>query len=240
MSQDPEAPWQPEQPAGPAGVRASHADRERVVARLQTAVGEGRLDLDEFSQRVDAAYAATTTDELDALLYDLPAPASEAPAVGEVVGERVTGSVAGVFGDIRLTATTGVPDRASTVFGDVRIDLRGLRTAAAEVHLELGTVFGDVEVIVSEGVAAEIQGWTVFGDRRTELAAVPRLAGTPRIVVRGWTVFGDLRLRSLAPGESPSRWRAVLDRLAARRPPAPPPPPPLPPLPPTPPWPPRP
>jgi hypothetical protein len=126
-----------------------------------------------------------------------------------------------VFGDVELTATTSVPEKVSTVFGDVRIDLRGLRTSADTVHLQLGTVFGDVEVIVSEGVAAEIEGWTVFGDRRTELAPVPRLAGTPRVVVRGWTVFGDLKVRSLAPGESPSRWRAVLDRLALRLPPPP-------------------
>jgi hypothetical protein len=149
------------------------------------------------------------------------------PAVGEIVGERPSRSVASVFGDVKLSATTAVPERASTVFGDVRIDLRGLRTSADTVQLHLSTVFGDVEVIVSEGVAAEIEGWTVFGDRRTQLAAVPRLPGTPYVVVRGWTVFGDLRLRSLAPGQSPSRWRAVLDRLAERRPPSPPPPSPI-------------
>ena len=44
----------------------------------------------------------------------------------------------------------------------------------------------------------------------------PRLAGTPRIVVHARSVFGDLRLRSLAPGESASRWRAMVERLAAR------------------------
>ncbi|OMQ15698.1 hypothetical protein A7K94_0207710 [Modestobacter sp. VKM Ac-2676] len=204
-------------------VRASDADREAVVTRLQTAVGEGRLDLDEFTQRVDAAYAAMTTAELEGLLADLPGPASAVPAVGEIVGERTTGSIASVFGDIKLAPVVGVPQRASTVFGDVRIDLRGLRTAEDVLELQLGTVFGDVDVIVSEGVAAEIEGWTVFGDRKTQLAPVPRLAGTPRVVVRGWTVFGDLKLRSLAPGESPSRWRAVMDRLAARRePPLPP------------------
>jgi hypothetical protein len=212
-----------QQPAGEPDpvpvVRASDAEREAAVTRLQTAVGEGRIDLDEFGQRAAAAYAAATTAELDGLLADLPAPATAVPAVGEVVGERTSGSVASVFGDVKIAATTTVPERASTVFGDVRIDLRGLRTSAQTVHLQLNTVFGDVEVIVSEGVAAEIEGWTVFGDRRIELAAVPRLPGTPHVVVRGWTVFGDLKLRSLAPGESPSRWRAVLDRLADRRPP---------------------
>jgi hypothetical protein len=203
-------------------VRAGDADREAAVTRLQTAVGEGRIDLDEFGQRAAAAYAATTTAELDALLADLPAPASAAPTVGEVVGEQLPDAISTVFGDVKLTATTSVPARATTVFGDIRIDLRGLRTSAGTVHLDLGTVFGDVDVIVSEGVAAVIEGWTVFGDRKTQLAPVPRLAGTPRVVVRSRTVFGDLRLRSLAPGESPSRWRAVLDRLADRRlPPAP-------------------
>jgi hypothetical protein len=207
----------PEQPDRPV-VRASDADREAAVTRLQTAVGEGRIDLDEFSQRVDAAYAATTTAELDGLLADLPGDRVE--IVGQVVVDP--GPVTSVFGDIKLTATTGVPAKAATFFGDVRIDLRGLRTAEDTVYLQLGTFFGDVEVIVSEGVAAQLEGWTCFGSRKTDLAAVPRLPGTPRVVVRGWTFFGDLKLRSLAPGESASRWRAVMDRLAQRRMPPPP------------------
>jgi hypothetical protein len=196
--------------AGPV-VRASDAEREAVVTRLQTAVGEGRIDLDEFGERVGIAYTAATTAELDALLVDLPGDRVE--IVGEVAHP---GPLTSVFGDVRLTATVGVPERATTVFGDVRIDLRGLRTSADTVNLQLGTVFGDVDVIVSEGVAAQIDGWTVFGDRRTDLAAVPRLAGTPRVVVRAWSVFGDLKLRSLAPGQSPSRWRSVMERLAQR------------------------
>jgi hypothetical protein len=210
--------------AATAAVRASDAEREATVTRLQTAVGEGRLDLDEFGQRASAAYAAATTAELAELLADLPAPVSAVPAVGEIVGERRIGPVFSVFGDVRLAATTTVPEQVGTLFGDVRIDLRGLRTAEDTVELRLNTVFGDVEVIVSEGVAAEIGGWTLLGDRRTELAPVPRLPGTPHVVVRGWSIFGDRRLRSLAPGESPSRWRVLLDRLADRRPPLLPPP----------------
>lgn len=212
-----------QQPAGPGpqpGVRASDVEREATVTRLQTAVGEGRIDLDEFGQRTSAAYEAATTAEVDVLVADLPAPG--APPGPEMVGAATPDALTSVFGDVKLTVTTAVPERVSTVFGDVKIDLRGLRTSADTVHLQLTTLFGDVEVIVSEGVTAEISGFTVFGDRRTELAAVPRLAGTPHVVVRGWTLFGDLRLRSLAPGESASRWRGVLDRLAARRPPLPP------------------
>lgn len=199
----------------PAGgspiVRASDADRNAVVARLQVAVGEGRIDLDEFSERAAAAHAATTTAALAELLADLPTEGVE------IVGARAPEQLSNVFGDIRFSGGAAVPSRMRTVFGNVRLDLRNLRTGAERLELVLGSVFGNVEVIVAEGVDAELLGRTVFGSRTTQLAPVPRLPGTPRIVVRARTVFGDLKLRSLAPGESPSRWRAVMDRLAQHR-----------------------
>jgi hypothetical protein len=58
------------------GSRASDADRERVVSLLREQVGEGRLTLEEFSERSGAAYAARTVGELDVLTRDLPVPAS--------------------------------------------------------------------------------------------------------------------------------------------------------------------
>ncbi|MBN1091643.1 DUF1707 and DUF2154 domain-containing protein [Blastococcus sp. TML/M2B] len=211
MSDDAALPAVPEpDPAAAPGVRASDGDREALVARLQQALAEGRLDLDEFGQRAGAAWAAVTTAELAALVADLPA---EPPV--EIVGSRAPEVQTSVFGDIKLSGPS-VPLRASTVFGDVRVDLRGLRTDAERLELHLSTVFGDVEVIVAEGVDAQLHGRTVLGDRKIDLAAVPRVAGTPRVVVHGRTVFGDLKLRSLAPGESASRWRQVMERLARR------------------------
>jgi len=205
-------------PDRPPAVRAADAERDATVARLQAALGEGRLNLDEFGQRASAAYAAVTIAELEALVADLP---TEPPV--EIVGGRTAETVTSVFGDIKL-AGGSPPQRATTVFGDVRVDLRYVRTDADRIELFVGTVFGDVDVIVAEGVDAELHGWTVFGDRKVDLEPVPRLAGTPRVVVHGRTVFGDLRLRSLAPGESPSRWTALMERLAQRRqmPPGPP------------------
>src|SRR4051795_9612457 len=117
MTQDPVSGHRPQPDRDAPAVRASDAEREATVTRLQTAVGEGRIDLDEFGQRVEAAYAAATTADLDRLLADLPAPASAVPAVGEIVGDRTSGTVGSVFGDVRITVTTAVPDRATTVFG---------------------------------------------------------------------------------------------------------------------------
>ena len=183
------------------------------MTRLQRAVGEGRIDLSEFGERVEAAYAAGTLADLAALVADLP---PDGPPPVEIVGTRTPEELSNVFGDIRLAGVAEAPRRLSTVFGDVRLDLRGLRTDRDRVEVHLQTWFGDVDVVVPEGVDAELHGRTVFGDRRTDLAPVPRLAGTPRIVVHARSVFGDLRLRSLAPGESASRWRAMVERLAAR------------------------
>lgn len=53
-------------------IRASDADREAVVATLREAYTAGRLTLDEFDERVTAAYAGRTWGELRTLTEDLP------------------------------------------------------------------------------------------------------------------------------------------------------------------------
>ena len=53
-------------------LRASDADRERVVTALERHVAAGRLTLDEFAQRVTGVLAAVTHGELAAFTRDLP------------------------------------------------------------------------------------------------------------------------------------------------------------------------
>jgi hypothetical protein len=54
-------------------IRASDDDRERIVALLQRHTAAGRLDLDEFAERVEAACGARTLGELAVVTRDLPA-----------------------------------------------------------------------------------------------------------------------------------------------------------------------
>ena len=56
----------------PAALRASDEDRERLVDELNEHAVAGRLDTDELEDRLQSAYAARTTAELDALRRDLP------------------------------------------------------------------------------------------------------------------------------------------------------------------------
>jgi hypothetical protein len=53
-------------------IRASDADRERVVEILRQNNIEGRLTSDEFEERMTAAYAAKTMGALAELTTDLP------------------------------------------------------------------------------------------------------------------------------------------------------------------------
>jgi hypothetical protein len=59
-------------------IRASDEDREQLIADLNEHMAAGRLDADELDERVQAAYAAKTRAELDALRRDLPATRREA------------------------------------------------------------------------------------------------------------------------------------------------------------------
>lgn len=53
-------------------MRAGDADRAAVAERLRSALDEGRLDLHEYDERLQGAYAAKTYGELNRLLVDLP------------------------------------------------------------------------------------------------------------------------------------------------------------------------
>jgi Domain of unknown function (DUF1707) len=57
--------------AAAAGLRASRADRERVIDLLKTAFAQGRLDKGEFDARIGQALASRTYGELAAVTADI-------------------------------------------------------------------------------------------------------------------------------------------------------------------------
>ena len=54
------------------GIRASDADRDKIVTALRENLAEGRLTTEEFDERLDKALAAKTQGELEGLMADLP------------------------------------------------------------------------------------------------------------------------------------------------------------------------
>jgi hypothetical protein len=66
------AEWVPAPRPDVGKLRAGHADRERAIDVLKAAFAEGRLDQDEYVERVGQVHASRTYGELAVLTSDLP------------------------------------------------------------------------------------------------------------------------------------------------------------------------
>ncbi len=194
------------------GIRASDRERDAAVEVLSTAVAEGRLSLEEFSARVDVAHAATQRAELARLTADLPSADVAGPSVAAHV-EVVPTNELSIFGDLSRSGAWVVPTDGSwrTWFGDVTLDLREAHVAGREISIRADTVFGDIELLVPEGLLVEVRSRTVFGDVKQE-SGHSATAGSVRVVLTGRTLFGDVRVRPQRTREKlMARWRARHD-----------------------------
>jgi hypothetical protein len=59
--------------------RIGDAEREQAATRLADAYAEGRLDHDEYDERLDAVWTARTHEDLALIFHDLPLPVAPPP-----------------------------------------------------------------------------------------------------------------------------------------------------------------
>jgi hypothetical protein len=147
-----------------ASLRASDADREQAVAALREHMVAGRLTLEEFCARVEAALRSTVAGELAELQDDLP----HALVKSSDSRRRPARFTAALFGRVirrgrfRLRRWT----LAASVLGDLDLDLRNASMDEARAAVTVLAGFGNVDVYVPEGVNLDVGGLTVFGHRR--------------------------------------------------------------------------
>jgi hypothetical protein len=72
-------------------LRIGDADREAAAASLREHYAQGRLTLEEFNQRLDAAFRATTQSQLNMLTRDLPHTGPSVPLPVTGAGRERTG-----------------------------------------------------------------------------------------------------------------------------------------------------
>ena len=173
-------------------ILASDAERERSIALLRDAVGEGRLTLEEFSERVELAQTARTDRELARVSRDLPAAPSgaaldTAPEQHRAVCSRLTRS-----GHWSLPARSGW----RSIFGTIVLDLRQARLASPETELHVHNVFGTVTVIVPDGIEVVVRGGGLFASQKIDSPQTPPAPGGPRLVIEARGPGGTLHVRS--------------------------------------------
>jgi hypothetical protein len=155
-------------PSSPA-LRASDADRDRVIELLRAAVADGRLDSVEFDERLDAVLAARTFDALAPLTADLiAAPGSDAaltlPLAGtpaEPAAELVT--INERHGSVRRDGRWTLPHRLAlrTAWCDVMRDLTSAVRSGPELIIELRVRGGDVKLVLAPGMVVDANGLAV-------------------------------------------------------------------------------
>jgi hypothetical protein len=184
------------------GVRASDAERQAVVDRLNTAVGEGRIDLQEFSERLDLALSAGTREELSPLLDDLPsapaaptesAPPAGAPAPGR---SRLHWFVSPVGGS-RRRGPWRVPARNLhiSLLGGLHWDLTEAELSAPVVTLHQFSVIGGTRITVPPGVRVEALGFGILGGRSVEVDERGLGPNAPVLRVVSFSVVGGIQIR---------------------------------------------
>jgi Domain of unknown function (DUF1707) len=166
------------EPPGPPALRASDADRDRVIELLRAAVADGRLDAAEFDERLDAALAARTVDALAALTADLiAAPGRGAaltlPLAGPPAAELLT--INERHGSVRRDGRWTLPHRLAlrTAWCDVLLDLTNAVRSQPELVIELQVRGGHIELVLAPGMVVDANELAV---RHSQLA-ISRDAG---------------------------------------------------------------
>ncbi|MGY4926138.1 DUF1707 SHOCT-like domain-containing protein [Streptomyces sp. 900105755] len=191
-------------------LRASDADRERVAEVLRDALAEGRLDMEEFEERLEATYQARTYGELTPITRDLPAatasPAAvslgKPPATSGSWGNRIVGGegtsswAVAVMSGFQRKGRWTVPRRFNSFafWGGGEIDLREANFADGEVVINCIAIMGGMSVIVPPGVEVVMRGIGIMGgfdEREHDMSPDP---GAPRVVVTGFAFWGGVEV----------------------------------------------
>ena len=171
--------------------RASDAEREATVTRLREAAAEGRLTVEELTERIDAAYAASTIAELEPLTADLPAVAG-ASSMAVEGGGGGTSFVLGILGAGDRRGRWRVAQRVTVVnvLGGADLDLREATLAAPEITIWAISLFGGSDIVVPEGVHVELSSFALFGADKLKLEGPEPEPGAPVVHVRTVSLFG--------------------------------------------------
>jgi hypothetical protein len=151
---------EPPEPVPAPDVRASDADRDRVIDVLRAATADGRLTADEFSERMEAALSSRTFRELAPLTADLVTPpASPAPdsaQAKDVIRIDQRG------GTVQRTGRWLVPRRLEMhpSWCDVSINFTEAVIRHDTLHIDMKMRGGSLILVVGPGIVVDADSLT--------------------------------------------------------------------------------
>ena len=182
---------------GPPEVRASDADRDRVVDVLRGAVGDGRLTADEFGERMEAALSARTLGELAVLTADLVTGTARAAArAEEVIRIDQKG------GSVQRTGQWLVPRRLELrlSWSDVTLDFTEAVIVEDTLLVEINMRGGALVMVTRPGVVVDAGSLTVrYTDVDVRSGGEPGVPVVLRVRLTGRMKYGHVEVRPSRP-----------------------------------------
>lgn len=184
-------------PGSSPELRASHADRDRVVDALRVAAGDGRLTLAELDERLEAALSARTVSELTTLTADLPpVSASAGVAVTEVkdvlrIDQRFTA--------VERVGCWVVPRRLELAveWCAVTLDFTQALITQDTLQIDMGMQGKNLTLITKPGIVVDADALTLEHSKvKIRQAPAPGTPITLRVELVGKKSFGRVVVRS--------------------------------------------
>lgn len=169
--------------------------RDRAIELLTQHYANDGIALDEFERRTTAVFAASTVDELNALVADVARPALPAT----VPDHR---RISAILSSNEQRGTMVVPRHLEIVaiLGNAELDLRDALFVEGVTIIEVRSTFGNVELTLPADVRVEMMGETILGSFTSYASAPPAGTPTTRVVrITGRAVFGNVEAMTVAP-----------------------------------------
>ena len=203
-------PLEPQpRPGDPSQLRISDADRHKVADLLRDAAGEGRIDIEELDERLEATYAAKTYADLVPITIDLPAhPQQAAPAVPRSTApvEATFENSMSIMGDCTRKGAWLVPARhnAFALMGGITLDMREATFAAKETVVYANAVMAGIDIYVDARTHVIVEGVGIMGafDQGRDKVPAEVTADSPVVRVKGVGLMAGVTVtRKGPPGE---------------------------------------
>jgi hypothetical protein len=180
-------------------MRASDADRDRVINVLRGALGDGRLTADEFDERLEAALSSRTLGELAVLVADLERSGPATAQAEDVILLDQRG------GSVQRAGTWVVPWRLDlhVSWCDVTLDFTDAVIAHDTLLIDVNMRGGSLTLVTRPGIFVDADMAVRYADVDIQPSAEPGAPVLLRVRLTGRMRYGYIGTRQ-AGTDSPA------------------------------------
>jgi predicted membrane protein len=159
---------------GAREIREIGMDQETAIEILRERYARGGLPLEEFRRLMSHLMVTTDPVECQAIIEELPREVERQAMPGEM--RQISTTRSGSSRAHRISAFFGEVDRSgglwelgpethvSATFGEARLDVRMAKLVPGENILRLSALFGEISVIIPQGLHVLIDSSARFGE----------------------------------------------------------------------------